>query len=459
MGLMFTWTHRYGVLLYPSVVAASLLGAGAGPNKATAQAGDPIIYRPQSGQTLWGGRATVFSQFQKQLQDLLTACGKATPFVVAPGAVPDGQIGPGTRAGIIRAMNCPSMSGVPANSPGRQGAITQAVWNGVMPNIPAPSLDQRVNALVLTFEATDFGSPPEWNFCQDGPRDHPTAPGFVCKNRSDPCSMLTWAPRGATAGGGREIHWVLWLARQDNQALIDNAFGAEASAMQRFLRLKADPERKCPNDPAIEKFMCAVWITPARKAVWNKALVDLGNAPAIRAVFDKLYASRDFDGGKVARFFRFWSELGLAPTQADYAYFVDRATQTNGPARDATDFANQVAQVRTCMPGEPSSVNGNAKARRCYSRNNQPGNQSTLRLGRDVAFYKDSYPPLTSAEQTAWSNYKKITISDLAISDATAYGAYSAPSIGTEGPVPDSDDLTPEENSICPASVLNPVRN
>jgi hypothetical protein len=76
-----------------------------------------------------------------------------------------------------------------------------------------------------------------------------------------------------------------------------------------------------------------------------------------------------------------------------------------------------------------------------------------------VAFYKDSYPPLTSAEQTAWSNYKKITISDLAISDATAYGAYSAPSIGTEGPIPDSDDLTPEENSICPATVLNPVRN
>jgi hypothetical protein len=111
---------------------------------------------------------------------------------------------------------------VPANSPARQGAITEAVWSLVMPGVAVPTLDQRVSALVLTFEATDFGVPPEWNFCQDGPHDNPMAPNFVCKNKSDPCSMLTWGPRGATVGGGREIQWVLWLARQENATLIDS---------------------------------------------------------------------------------------------------------------------------------------------------------------------------------------------------------------------------------------------
>jgi hypothetical protein len=348
---------------------------------------------------------------------------------------------------------------VSANSPARQGVITEAVWNVVMPGTPVPTLDQRINALVLTFEATDFGGRPEWNFCQDGPHDNPTAPNFVCKNKSDPCSMLTWGPRGATVGGGREIQWVLWLARQDNAVLVDTAFGSESAAMQRFLKLKKDDEAKCPNDPPVEKFMCSVWITPARRAIWTKALTDLGNAPTVQAVYNRLYASNDFDGGKVARFFRFWGELGLTPTQADYAYFVDRATQTAGPARKPADFEAQVAQVRTCLAGEPAAVTANAKARRCYSRNNLPPNQAALRLGRDVAFYKDGYPSLTTGEVTAWTNYKLITIADLAIADGTAYGAYSAPPIGTDGPVPDSDDLTPEEKSICPATVLNPIRN
>ena len=53
--------------------------------------------------------------------------------------------------------------------------------------------------------------------------------------------------------------------------------------------------------------MCAVWITPARRAIWTNALRDLGNAPAVQAVYNRLYASNDFDGGKVARFFRFWA--------------------------------------------------------------------------------------------------------------------------------------------------------
>jgi hypothetical protein len=432
---------------------------------ALAETSDAVIYRLRTGlehpeeEFLWGGRYSVFANFQKRLQDVLTACGKPTPYVVAPGTVPDGKIGAHTRDGIVRATRCPAMANLPVGSPAREGAITQAAWSAVMGAQPAPTLDERIGALILTFEATDFGLPPEWNFCQSGPHDNPTAPGFVCYNKSDPCSFLTWGPHGATVGNGREIQWILWLTRQTNPALVDDAFGSEKSTMQRFLSLRTDPDNKCPNDTAGEKFMCTVWITPARQAIWNDAIAKLGTSSIVRSNYDRLFRSNEFDGGKIKRFFRMWSELGLTATQADYAYFFDRATQTSGPSPDEDTFQAQVAEVRNCVANEPSSININARARRCYSLKHRSGKQPDQRLGRDVAFYMDQYPALTDEEAHEWGRYKRITIGDLAITDATPYGAFTAPSIGSEGPTPNSENLTPEEKIACPTTVLNPIRD
>jgi len=68
---------------------------------------------------------------------------------------------------------------------------------------PVPSLQDRANALVFSLKRRFFGDTPEWNFCEDSKarqiRSRPPAPSFVCYNSSDPCSYLTWGPRGATA--------------------------------------------------------------------------------------------------------------------------------------------------------------------------------------------------------------------------------------------------------------------
>ncbi len=113
------------------------------------------------------GRYSPFAVFQGNLQRILDDCGKGTPHVVAPGEVPHGRIGTETRLGVQRALSCAPLHEVPADSPARTGAITEAVWRVVMPDVPVPSFRQRTEALVLSFEATDFGEKPEWNFCQD----------------------------------------------------------------------------------------------------------------------------------------------------------------------------------------------------------------------------------------------------------------------------------------------------
>jgi hypothetical protein len=64
------------------------------------------------------------------------------------------------------------------------------------------------------------------------------ASDFVCYNVGDPCAFLTWGPRGATAGLGKEIQLILWMIWKENPALIERAFGAEAGNLQRFFRLK-----------------------------------------------------------------------------------------------------------------------------------------------------------------------------------------------------------------------------
>jgi hypothetical protein len=201
------------------------------PAFACAYASDPIIVNADRYR-VDAGKYSPFAVFQGHLQRVLDDCGKGTPHVVAPGEMPRGRIGTETRLGIQRALDCAPFAQVPADSAARTGAITEAVWRAVMPDVAIPSLRQRTEAMVLSFEATDFGEKPEWNFCQDSKspsaRDFdPKAPGAICYNESDPCSFLTWGPRGATAGQGREIQWILWLAWKRAPAEVERAFGGE----------------------------------------------------------------------------------------------------------------------------------------------------------------------------------------------------------------------------------------
>src|SRR5262249_30148855 len=133
--------------------ACAFLTFVAGP--LSAHASDPILlnadrYRVEAG------RYSVFAAVQANLQHILDACGEGVPRGVE-GAAPPGRIGPATRAAIQRALECEALHSVPKDSPAHSGKITEAVWRAVMPGAAFPTVRERAEAMVLSFEATDFG--------------------------------------------------------------------------------------------------------------------------------------------------------------------------------------------------------------------------------------------------------------------------------------------------------------
>jgi hypothetical protein len=413
------------------------------------------------------GRYSVFAEFQKGLQRVLDDCGKTSPIVVPKDAPPSGRIGPETRQGIQAALNCKPLQGaVAADSAAKDGVLTVPVWRAVMGESPLPSLQDRTIALVLSFEGTDFGARPEWNMCQDNKgrkmgEPDAKAPGFVCYNASDPCSMLTWGPRGATAGSGREIQWILWMAWKQDRALVENAFGREFASVRRFFRLQSGPsDRICMEVTPLRHFMCAVWMDPVRRDTWEQALAELGRSPLVRKAYDRLYALREFDGDKLRAFFDLWRRLGLTPNEVDYAYFIDRITHLGGPPSEPASFQ----RLSQCIAGETKAASRNAAARRCIARTQRHDTQPEYRAARDVGFYLDSYPQgaLSEAEVKGWAGYMPLSaVHNFGLSETRPVEFATPPaleSLGRDLPLAERSDLTEAELNGCPATVLRPVR-
>jgi len=413
------------------------------------------------------GRYSVFAKFQAKLQHILDECGKPAPAVVPPGRQPNGRIGHETRQGISRALECEALRQVPENSPAREGILTESVWRAVMGAEPLPTAKDRADALVLSFEGTDFGDLPEWNFCQDNIPSVPRqsnrwAPDFVCYNASDPCAFLTWGPRGATAGLGREIQLILWMIWKENPALIDSAFGAEAGNLQRFFRLKGGGSKGCYTETPLKRFLCAIWMDPARSTRWENALVELGQVPLVRGAYARLYAMREFDGEKLRTFFELWHKLGLTPSEVDYAFFLDRITHLGGPLEEGGVTA--VEALMACMREDHRAISVNGAARRCLARLQPHETQPDYRLGRDVAYYLDAYPhgALSENEIRAWANYVPLSaIYTFGLSDERpAHKENTAPlnTLGSDLPLADSSNLAPIDLKKCPATVISPLR-
>jgi hypothetical protein len=414
------------------------------------------------------GRYSVFAEFQRNLQHVLDACGKGEPTVVPPGSQPTGRIGVETRLGIQAALGCEPLRAVPPDSAAKDGVLTEAVWRAVMGGSPIPGLRDRVMAQVLSYEATDFGDRPEWNLCQDskgrrGGQLDPKAPGFVCYNASDPCSLLTWGPRGATAGSGREIQWILWMAWKEDPAPIEKAFGGEFANVRRFFRLQSGPsDRICRERTPLRRFMCAVWVDPKRRRIWEEALAELGHVPMVRRTYDRLYSLNEFDGGKLRTFFQLWGRLRLLPNEVDYAFFIDRATHLGGPPDAIAETADRLSK---CMEGETRAISRNGAARRCLSHLQRHETQPELRMARDVGFYLDAYPEgaLSDTEIRTWGGYIPLSaVHNFGLSESKAVHIEEAPglaSLGADLPIADAAGITPEEARACPATVMTPVRH
>ena len=273
--------------------------------------------------------------------------------------------------------------------------------------------------------------------------------------------MLTWGPRGATAGSGREIQWIVWMAWKQDRALVEKAFGREFSNVRRFFRLQSGPsDRICTEITPLKRFMCAVWMDPARRQIWEDALGQLGRSKLVRRTYDRLYALREFDGDKLRAFFELWRRLGLTANEVDYAFFIDRITHLDGPPEGPASFH----RLSACVGGETRALTRNAAARRCLARMQLHDTQPELRSARDVGFYLDSYRDgaLSKAEIEGWGAYVPVSaVHNFGLSETKTVempNPAGLESLGNDLPLAERSDLTETERNGCPATVLTPVR-
>ena len=400
-----------------------------------------------------------FTEFRNKLSLRLAGC-KVHPVIAEDTP---GSFGPAT-ASEISALSVCDETLAHSGALSANGSLTLGVWQAIMGNSPPPDVEERADALTLTFEATDFADPPEWNFCQDNPgpsegRAERAIATSECFNATDPCSLLTWGPRGATAGQGREIQWILRRTAETDPAAIDRAFGAEAANVRRFGQLSGPQAETCDGTSALEQFMCAAWIDTPRRQAWMRGLQLLGADPAVRANYRALYRSYPFDGEKLERYGRLWASLALVPSEIDFAFFYDRATHIGGPPDDEA----LISELGDCIRAETLAGNTHAAARRCLSLRHPHPTLPTDRLGRDVAYYVDAYPDsaLSPRELSTWREHIPLSArTSVGLSDARNYPlerAFNAADPSGETPEA-NDELTPAE-AACPLFVRAPQRH
>lgn len=421
----------------------------AAASTAAQAADDAILSVFRDGSTmLRAGKWSYVAAVQARLNELGEGCRPV------PGIGADGEFGPGTRAAVKKAVGagCAAIGGggsIPADSAARsEGAITAGLWHALFPDRAAPGVYERAMAIVLTYEATDFDRA-EWNFCQNRPRYDPAAGQPVCFT-NDPRSFLTWGPRGATAGHGAEVQQVLHVLNTSGdaaaRALLDDAFGnaGRAAAVRRLLALNASDT---------ERFLCGVWLDPAERAAWKSGLAKLGASEASRRVYEAVYAASDFDGGKIASYYRMYARAGLTVSEVDHGFMVDRATHMSGPSPATIELAVRAMDVLG------SGGKSGAQLRLWLMRNFRPGNpeQRADRLGRDVAFVLDALEgSLTEAEKQAWRSRGKLRASEAGLREDAAMPGFTAPPLSFSKPPRGTLTLTEAERARCPAAILNP---
>ncbi len=421
---------------------STLAFAGLALSGLSAQA-DQVLYQ-YNGWLIKDGKSGPVAEFQDALNPVLEACGSERRLTA------DGVFGNGTKTAIAEAAACATISdGLTADSPARQGAITQTLWALVLPDTAAPSVSQRAAALKLTFENTDYDRM-QWNFCQNRPFYAPQAGQPVCFS-NDRASFITWGPSGATAGHGREVQAILnlYLERDDADQALTEAFGDETDNVKRMLTLRHES-----NGP-LETYLCSVWMDRTQRDAWRAGFKALGKNKHVQTAYRTIYSSSSFDGGKINKFYKVWTSeaFDLPVTELDHAWFVDRATHMS-------ISESKLRAAMTTLKDEsgdawPPSA---AEIRQYISLNVRPSNQRVDRLGRDIAYYISSieFESLSADEKSAWTQRGKRNAIDVGMSDDRQMPAF-APAASQPHPMP-TGTLTAAEEGICPAAVLNPQR-
>jgi hypothetical protein len=394
---------------------------------------DQVLYSLRS-KPLFDSKFARVAQIQAAINVALVRCGK-------PPIAVDGVFGDGTSQAVKLLVACPEIAPhIPPASAARRGAITRSVWRAVLPNSDLPTVEERAQTIVLTYEATDYDRL-EWNFCQSRPLWSPQNPSMPCYT-NDPRSYMTWGPRGATAGHGKEVQWILWRVDRQDPSIIDRVFRTEAPTVRQLISL---------TNSSARSLLCSVFANESRRASWTRAFEELGKLALVRSMYDRHYLSLVSDGAKMVKLYRLYDKLGVRPTEVDYAFFLDRATHTSPPS----DIDAAASKIKRWLEAKgvtriPSNV------RRAFAAQFPTANQTQDRLGRDVAFFIDAVKEsgLTAEERRAWRQRGQLSAENVGLSDERKAPTLNPPS-DTNGPKFDQS-LDPAPS--CPASVLNPRR-
>ncbi len=200
----------------------------------------------------------------------------------------------------------------------------------------------------------------------------------------------------------------------------------------------------------VERLLCTAWLDPQLRQEWKNGFALFGAAPEVEHVCDAVYASSGYGGRKIAQFYRLYEQAGIVPTEIDYAFMVDRATQSSAPGKQI------IATAKAAMTS-PSAHPTAAELRRWPALNFRPSSQAADRLGRDVVFYIDALKQgLTPDERAACKSPNPMRASDAGLSDSVQLAEFSAPKLRYPVPPRGSESLTEAERAACPVTVLNP---
>ena len=401
-----------------AIVAAICLGAptlGAGPQGARPIVAANALLRPSARVPILVPERGAIRAFLLRLDQSARRCDADA----AREPLDASRIDERVAEAVATVRSCRGLSERAAAPP----SIDLEDWRASAPELSPPSVAERAEALTLSFEATPFDRAPIWNICQDTPGDvgdraKAVSNGAECLNRSDPCSLLTWGPRGATAGQGREIQWILWRLERESPDAVREAFGEEATALLRLSRFSPPPNHGCDGSSALEAALCEVWSSAKRRSAWDKGFQRLGRDARARRAFRSVYALTEFDGYKLNAYRALWRRLGVTPNEIDFAFFFDRSTHSGAPPAGVS-----VEQLRRCMADDDRALSRNAAARRCLSAAHPHPDAPIDRIGRDMAYYRSGYPEgaLSAREIRIWNRHIPLDAAwNLGLSEARA---------------------------------------
>lgn len=288
--------------------------------------------------------------------------------------------------------------------------VTVEAWQAVTGESPPDAL-QRAQTLARTMEGGDYDRL-DWNVC--------------IKFSGDQGSVLTWGPYGKTLGWGGELLGV--LNRLDRGTVLEAfaAHGAEGGPELLSLPTAQDlgiaSKHKYPGARALMESICA---KPGQMQAWSAAFAQLGAMKETQVAYEEAaWGDSAWFRYVVERLEQSWRKAGLAPSEIDFAFFLDRSIHMGWgePRFDAVDASLQAA--RYCL--SPAAFT-NARARLVIADAVRAKARPEDRLARDAMFLVDAEDSLSGAMQQSrswpknwrklWSARTGIAASDVGLSD------------------------------------------